>query len=88
MSQRQLLAALGAAAVALALGSVRHRAHRWGRAFALIEAAEWFIAAGGATALLRSARRALEELAGPEAPEVERITRVRQSVTEEPAARR
>ncbi len=81
MSDRsQLKFALAALAAGLAWGYVRHR--RTGRAvlMAALQGLEWFVAYGGAAALLTLVREVVEHEDGP--PEGERITHFRQVVTE------
>ena len=84
--KQQFGLALAAAAAGLAWGYIRHRSDRRVSAFALIQAAEWFVAYGGAAAVLSAARQALEQAAGLDVEdaefELERVTRIRQSVTE------
>lgn len=76
----QLKFALGAFAAGLAWGYLRHR--RSGRAplLSILQALEWFIAYGGAAALVTMTRELIEGDDGP--PEGERITHFRQVVTE------
>lgn len=64
----------------LAWGYLRHR--RDGRAviFALLQGLEWFVAYGGATALIEGARRIMEAPEGEDEPA--RIMLFRQEVTE------
>ncbi|TAJ17270.1 MAG: hypothetical protein EPO65_11555 [Dehalococcoidia bacterium] len=71
--------ALAAAGAGLAWGYLRHR--RDGRApvFAVVQALEWFVAYGGAAALLERVRDGLE---GHEGVEVERVTHTRQTVVD------
>ena len=84
--KQQFGMALAAAASGLAWGYLRHRGDRRVTAFALVQAAEWFVAYGGAAAVLSAAREALEQTSGGRVEdgefEVERVTRIRQSVTE------
>ena len=71
--------ALAAAVAGLAWGYVRHR--RDGRApmFAAVQALEWFVAYGGAAALLERVREGLE---GAGDVEVERVTHTRQTIVD------
>ena len=71
---------VGAFAAGLAWGYIRYR--RSGRAplMSVLQALEWFIAYGGAAALVTMARELLENDDRP--PEGERITHFRQVVTE------
>lgn len=81
MSDRgQLKFALAAFAAGLAWGYLRHR--RTGRTglHSVLQALEWFVAYGGAAALITLVREQLEPRE-PE-PEGERITHFRQVVTE------
>ncbi|MBT5775080.1 MAG: hypothetical protein HOH95_11960 [Dehalococcoidia bacterium] len=80
--KQQFGLALAAAAGGLAWGYACHRGDRRVAVFALIQAAEWFVAYGGAAAVLASARQALEHTSDGDDFEVERVTRIRQSVTE------
>jgi hypothetical protein len=77
----QLKFALGAFAAGLAWGYVRYR--RSGRAplMSVLQALEWFIAYGGAAALVTMARELLDD-DDDRPPEGERITHFRQVVTE------
>jgi hypothetical protein len=78
--RNQLKFALAAFAAGLAWGYLRHR--RGGRTglFSVLQALEWFVAYGGAAALIALVR---EQLEPPEPePEGERITHIRQVVTE------
>ncbi len=79
MSDRSQLALVVSSALAgFAWGIVRHRGHRQARPLALLQAVEWFVAAGGAAWLIEHARGTLEGAAGPE----ERITHLRQVASE------
>jgi hypothetical protein len=84
--KQQFNFALAAAAGGLAWGYVRHRSDRRVVAFALVQAAEWFVAYGGAAAVLGAIHQVLEQATGDGVAdsefEVERVTRIRQSVTE------
>ena len=83
---RQLSMAISAAVAGLAWGYLRARHHHRANTLALLQGLEWFVAAGGATALIEYARaEILGEHDAPSVDEVERITRERQVVTEEPA---
>ncbi|RJQ12313.1 MAG: hypothetical protein C4558_02005 [Dehalococcoidia bacterium] len=70
--------ALAAAAAGLAWGYLRHRKDGRAAVFAAIQALEWFVAYGGATALLERVREGLE---GGEV-EVERVTHTRQTIVD------
>jgi hypothetical protein len=85
--KQQFGLALAAAIGGLVWGFLRHRTDRRVTAFALIQAAEWFVAYGGASAMISAARHTLEQPAGRNVVEdddfeVERVTRIRQSVTD------
>lgn len=70
--------ALAAAAAGLAWGYLRHRRDDRAPVFALVQALEWFVAYGGAAALLERVREGLDG-----APvEVERVTHARQTVVD------
>ncbi len=84
MSERnQLRFAAAALAAGFAWGYLRHRQGSHARMLALLQGLEWFIAYGGAAAIVGLLREALDREA-PEEPEPsnERITRFRQVVTE------
>lgn len=68
--------ALAAAGAGLAWGYLRHR--RDGRApmFAAVQALEWFVAYGGAAALLERVREDAGDV------EVERVTHTRQTIVD------
>ncbi len=70
--------ALAAAAVGLAWGYLRHRKDGRAPVLAAIQALEWFVAYGGAAALLERVREGLE---GGEV-EVERVTHTRQTIVD------
>lgn len=82
MSGRQQLSfAIAAALAGLAWGYVRHRNDSRASSHALLQALEWFVAYGGAAALIERAQQALTEVEpGEESPE--RITHMRQVVRE------
>ncbi|RLT36284.1 MAG: hypothetical protein DWI58_19110 [Chloroflexi bacterium] len=71
--------ALATAGAGLAWGYLRHR--RDGRApmFAAVQALEWFVAYGGAAALLERVREGLEDAGDVE---VERVTHTRQTIVD------
>lgn len=81
--RNQLRFAAAALAAGLAWGYLRHRQTPHTRTLALLQGLEWFIAYGGAAALVGLLREALdrEPPADPN-PANERITRFRQVVTE------
>ena len=70
--------ALAATAAGLAWGYVRHRKDGRAPVFALIQALEWFVAYGGAAALLERVREGLEE----GEVEMERVTHTRQTIVD------
>jgi hypothetical protein len=77
----QLRFALVAAAAGLAWGFLHHRRGNHPAAFTFLQALEWFVAYGGAAALIALLRQVLEG-AETEVEEEERITHFRQVVTE------
>lgn len=79
----QLALAISSALAGFAWGMLRHRGHARARGLAMLQAAEWFVAAGGAAWLIENARETLEGTTGSE----ERITHVRQVTTDERSAR-
>ena len=81
-SKQEVRFALAALVAGIAWGYLRHR--RDGRApvFALLQGLEWFVAYGGAAALIEAARRTLEEPPEEQDEQGDRITRFRQVVTE------
>lgn len=82
MSDRhQLRFALAALAAGLLWGYLRHRGGRRPGVHSALQGLEWFIAYGGAAALVTLARE-LVERREPEPPEGERVTHFRQVVTE------
>lgn len=74
----QLALVLSSALAGFAWGVLRHRGHPRARPLALLQAVEWFVAAGGAAWLIEHAR---ETLGGPSDPE-ERITHLRRVASE------
>lgn len=76
--KQQLKFALGALVAGLAWGYLRHRGGSRPLVHSLLQGLEWFVAYGGAVALITGVR---EKLDGDE-PEEERITHFRQVVTE------
>ncbi|MPZ99079.1 MAG: hypothetical protein GEU80_07015 [Dehalococcoidia bacterium] len=81
MGKQQLRFAIAALLVGVAWGYLRHRRHPRRQVLALVQGLEWFVAYGGAAALLDTARSALET--EPEPPvEFERITHIRQVIEE------
>lgn len=83
MGGRQQLRFAAAAFIAgLAWGYLRHRRQPQAPTFALLQALEWFVAYGGAAAMIERARDLLEEPDESKADSIGRVTRIRQSVTE------
>lgn len=82
--RQQFGLAVSAALAGLAWGYIRHRGDQRAAWFGLIQAAEWFVASGGATIALQTMRETLDRAAEPAVDdfEVERITRTRQVVSE------
>ena len=73
--------ALAAAVAGFAWGYLRHRRDDRAHMFALVQGLEWFVAYGGAAALLERVRKGLDG-----APvEVERVTHARQTVVDHSA---
>ncbi len=82
MSGRQQLSfAIAAALAGLAWGYVRHRNDSRASSHALLQALEWFVAYGGAAALIERAQQALTDVE-PGEEEPERVTHMRQVVRE------
>ena len=82
MSGRQQLGfAIAAAMAGLAWGYLRHRNDSRASSHALLQALEWFVAYGGAAALIERAQQALTEVELVEEPP-ERVTHMRQEVRE------
>lgn len=80
MSEKQQLRfALAALAAGLAWGYVRHRGREHVLVHSLLQGLEWFVAYGGAVAVISRLR---ERLDGNDEDESERITHFRQIVTE------
>jgi len=79
----QLALAISSAIAGFAWGMLQHRGHARARALATLQAAEWFVAAGGAAWLIEHARGtlegAIEDAAGATD---ERITHVRRVETD------
>ncbi len=83
LPRRSLKIALAAGLAGLLAGYVSHRSERRARAFALLQAADWFMAAGGGALLTDLLRRALAEAEDAGAAEVtERFVQTRQAVVE------
>ncbi|MGE0229497.1 MAG: hypothetical protein AB7I38_07885 [Dehalococcoidia bacterium] len=80
MNERQQLRfALGALAAGLAWGYLRHRGGRHPFTHAVLQGVEWFVAYGGAVALISGLRERLQDVE----PEIEeRITHFRQVITD------
>ena len=82
MGERQQLGLAAAAFLAgIAWASLRHRGHPRLYAIAVLQGLEWFIAYGGALAVVSWLREAIEEIEEPPVPD-ERVTHIRQVVTE------
>lgn len=78
----QLRFALAAALAGLAWGYMRHRREPRAPLFAALQALEWFVAYGGAAALIERARLAVEGSEEDEFDEFERITHIREEIDE------
>ncbi len=82
MSERsQLKFAVAAFAAGLAWGYLRHRDSTRRGLLAVLQALEWFVAYGGAAAVIGQLRAAMEPIE-PDSLDAERITHFRQVVTE------
>jgi hypothetical protein len=82
MSEKQQLRfALAALAAGLAWGFLRHRRGRHTKLSSALQGLEWFVAYGGAAALIAIAREVFEREDEDE-PADERVTHFRQVVTE------
>lgn len=81
-SKQQLRFALAALVAGLIWGYLRNRESGHRSLLSALQGLEWFIAYGGALALVEGARRAVEEdeEAAPELPE--RVTHIRQVIAE------
>lgn len=80
---RQTLRLAVAAAIAgFAWGTLRHRSHPRRTFLAIMQAAEWFIACGGAATLVEVLREGLE---GDDTELTERVTHSMQTVTDRAA---
>lgn len=77
-SKQSLRFALAAGLAGLAWGFARHRRDPRATSFAVLQALEWFVAYGGAVALIEMVRGALDEDEDLEV--TERITHIRQTV--------
>ncbi|MDA0270050.1 MAG: hypothetical protein O2798_05115 [Chloroflexi bacterium] len=82
-SKQSLRVAAGAAVAGLAWGYMRHRRDPRASSFAVLQALEWFIAYGGAIALIELVRGALDE--DDDLEVTERITHIRQTVFDQAA---
>lgn len=82
-SRQSLKFALAAAAAGLAWGYASHRRDPRAGSFALLQALEWFVAYGGAVALIEIVRGSMEDDGDLEV--TERITHIRQTVFDQAA---
>ncbi|MSQ42097.1 MAG: hypothetical protein EXR65_03560 [Dehalococcoidia bacterium] len=80
--KQSLRFAAAALAAGIAWGYLRHRSDARAPVFALLQGLQWFVAYGGAIALLEIAQAVLEGPAEEADERVERITHFRQQVTE------
>lgn len=80
--KQQLRFALAALAAGLAWGYLRNKRSGRSSLFALLQGLEWFVAYGGAAALIGMAREAVSDDGADEDDTVERISHFRQEVTE------
>jgi hypothetical protein len=78
--KRALQIGIAAAVAGLAWGYFRHRRDPRATAFAILQGFEWFVATGGAAALLELLRQGLEQDEDLEI--TERITHTRETVTD------
>lgn len=77
--------AIAAAAAGLAWGYINHRRDPRAPAYAILQALEWFVAYGGAAAILDMVRDGLDE--DDDLEITDRITHTRQTITDELAGR-
>jgi hypothetical protein len=80
-SRQQLQFALVALVAGIAWGLLRHRDSRHRRLLGVLQGLEWFIAYGGALALIEGLRRAIEDDDEPEELP-ERVTHIQQIIAE------
>ena len=80
--RRQLGLAVAAFAGGVAWGALRHRREGRSSLLALLQGAEWFVACGGATALVALLREAFGPREQDGSEDGERITHFRRVVTE------
>lgn len=80
--RQTLRLALGAAVAGFAWGYLRHRTHPRRTFLALMQAAEWFVACGGAATVVDLLRDGLE---GDDREVTERVTHTMQTVTDHAA---
>lgn len=80
--KQQFRFALAAALAGVAWGYLRHRSSARAPLIALLQGLEWFVAYGGAAALLEQARASLEGEDDASLDVAERITHIREVVNE------
>lgn len=80
-SKQDLRFAIAALIAGVAWGYLRHRHDGRAPVFALLQGIEWFVAYGGAAALIEGGRRLLEEMPEEDSGGT-RISHFRQVVTE------
>lgn len=82
MNEKQQLSFAAAAFIAgVAWGALRYRQREHVTVLSVLQGLEWFVAYGGAVAVIGWLREALEEAESSEADD-ERVTHIRQVVTE------
>ena len=82
MNEKQQLSFAAAAFIAgLAWGALRYRQREHVTVLSVLQGLEWFVTYGGAVAVIGCLREALEE-AEPSEDDDERVTHIRQVVTE------
>lgn len=79
--KQELKFAIGALTAGLVWGYIRNRGDSRAPVFAMLQGIEWFVAYGGASALIQSARGLLEQLPEEGFGE-DRISHFREVVTE------
>ena len=80
--KHEIRLAMVALIAGLAWGYLRHRGRSRAPLLALLQGLDWFVASGGAAAVVDGARRLLEGTADEDAAEPERISHFHQVVEE------
>ena len=78
--KQELRFAVAAFVAGLAWGYMRRRSSSHALRYGILQGLEWFVAYGGAAALIEAAKRVLDREDDDEAPE--RVTLIREVVTE------